>query len=709
VRRFLALLLLSLLASADTVWVKGGRRIEGLVVREGDEVVVNEFYSAVDGVQLGTHRIPKDRVKKIRRTRPRPRHEFQRRLRALVAPAPSRGWEDEERTDPTKGLLELAAWCKEERLKDERTYALELVLRIDPEHEEARKLLGSKAPKGSWVEQTRLAREYVSTDDPAKRAEAAAAIRKDRHFPFDFDYLDRARRSFLQPKGYQKDRPVAMRADRLAENARYTLFVPDRYDPLRPTPLVIGLHGGGPGGADGKLVVGTGWQAMNFYRAACAARGWICACPTAVQAGWRGPNDDLIDAVLDELCALYNVDENRIYLVGHSMGGGGTWFQGTRIPETWAAIAPAASFGVPGFKKLERTATGFYVYHSDNDPRTPVDGVRPRMVSLAGSDTDFVYTELPGRGHAFPGEVVKDIFRFFDMRTLARGPGRFRPEARPRSSFLRRVSRDEKKYLAELGADAAAPEGESLSSLLEDLRTGGGVAEAAVPGLVAHADEKTSSKVARILVKSTSGPDVRRYAARVLGGRKAADQIKYLGRALLVEEESNALLEILDALGEINDPEAGDAVLRFLEKRAGYFERRTQGDVMHHSDWSAIVPTLARACALVGTFKPGRGASVIERTVVAGVFLSRTGVIFDVQNQNPRPAAHALADAACGALARIGGEDARDALARLAEAAKGGTDVDIEKKNAMVAVMRGWAKDPRVAAAVRAALEGLRE
>ncbi|MHC4548484.1 MAG: hypothetical protein ACYTEZ_06880 [Planctomycetota bacterium] len=731
-RSLLVLLLVPLIAAADTVVLKGGKRFSGRVIAEDPEVVVNIYNSTHKEMVLGVHRFPRAKVKKIIRTLPAPHHEFQRRLAAAYrllreVEATRRQAEDlrrevegadvafadeemaEKREEVARLCLDLARWCEERKLKEERLFALELAAREEGGGATARQLLGSKAPRGSWPEQRAWARKYVEADDDAARAEALAAIRRDKDFPFKERYLQRARRSARQPTGYVKDRPVALRADKLMDNARYTLVVPRSYDPLVPTPLVIGLHGGGTGGADGKLVVGSGWQAMNFYRGHCEQRGWICACPTALVGGWRAKaNSELVDALLEELCALYNIDENRVYLVGHSMGGGGTWSQGARLPETWAAIAPAASFGVHGIERFSKTRTGFYVYHSDNDPRCSVEGVRPRMRNLPGSGADFVYTELPGRGHSFPGPVVRDIFGFFEMRTLARRAGKYKPQVRPRSSFLRKWSRDEKKYLAPLQEEASAGE-ESLRALLKDLRTGGGVAEQAVPRLVEHPNPKVSASVASILLKGTSGADVRRYAARVLGGRKAADQLKALGRVLLVETEANALLEVLAAIGEINDPRAGDALLRFLKKRAEYLEKRTQGDVLSHSDWQTILPTMARACTLVGTYRPKKGAAVLATAVCDRVLLSKTGVRYDVQNQRPLPYVRALAEAACGALARLGGDDGRAALEKMAKAGAGATGASSQRVYGPVAVLRDWAKDPTVAGHVREALANLQD
>jgi acetyl esterase/lipase len=322
------------------VVVKGAAKVVGRVVSEGEEVVVNPYNSTHPKMVFGVVRIPKGRVKKIEITVPSPEHEFQRRMA--------------EATD-ADACYAIAEWCLAQKLKEQQAWALTVALRFDPDHAAARKALGAKAPRGNWVEQVQLARTLLAA--PAdQRGEAIASIRADRQYPFDERYLRRALRSQEQKRGLQTERPVALGADKLESGARYTLFVPEKYDPLQPTPLVIGLHGGGAGGADGKLVVGSGASAMNFYQQRCDARGWLCACPTALAAGWDGAlNDALIDAIFDELAALYNIDENRVYLVGHSMGGGGTWVQGARLPERYAAVAPAASYGVRGIDAFGRT------------------------------------------------------------------------------------------------------------------------------------------------------------------------------------------------------------------------------------------------------------------------------------------------------------------------------------------------------------------
>jgi hypothetical protein len=315
-----------------------------------------------------------------------------------------------------------------------------------------------------------------------------------------------------------------------------------------------------------------------------------------------------------------------------------------------------------------------------------------------------VYTELPGKGHAFPREVVADIFEFFAVRRLARGRGRPKPTVRPQSSFRRKLTRDERKYLPELpdleGEDDA--EGDSLAGLLKKLKTGGGVAAQAVPALVTLKDDQTGRAVARLMVRSGTEPDVRAYCARILGERK--EEAGALGKLLAVETDATALLAALVALDEIGDPDAGRDVMRFLKRRRAYLEQRATSGRVDHSDWVTIVPPLARACEVLGRLKPERAAGAIVSEVLEGVLLADVRVVYDRQNQDPLPVGQDLARSACEALRRIADPAARPALEKLKKSDAGRRGVQVRSLRGPGAEMGGWARDPRIAAEVAVAL-----
>lgn len=68
-------------------------------------------------------------------------------------------------------------------------------------------------------------------------------------------------------------------------------------------------------------------------------------------------NVDAIKKVITEVVSKYNIDEDRIYLTGLSRGGHGTWGVASKMPETFAAIAPICGDdrGIDDYGNLAKT------------------------------------------------------------------------------------------------------------------------------------------------------------------------------------------------------------------------------------------------------------------------------------------------------------------------------------------------------------------
>jgi predicted peptidase len=131
------------------------------------------------------------------------------------------------------------------------------------------------------------------------------------------------------------------------EEMKYTLFVSSKVRPGAPAPLIVALHGyGGDSNfivrdrlvdlaeEGGYVVVGP--MGYNFT-------GWYGSPVILIGGGAVDPPNLAALSELDVLNVLgiaqheYSIDPNRIYLMGHSMGGAGTIFMGQKHSEIWAA------------------------------------------------------------------------------------------------------------------------------------------------------------------------------------------------------------------------------------------------------------------------------------------------------------------------------------------------------------------------------------
>jgi hypothetical protein len=116
---------------ADTIILKNGNRLEGIVKKQGDHVHITLPY--------GTLVIPRDQIKSI----------------ILGMTALDQYNQKIFLLDPkdVDARYDLAMWCKENGLYTQFKKELEMVLIISPDHEKARQALGYERHQGRWVTQ----------------------------------------------------------------------------------------------------------------------------------------------------------------------------------------------------------------------------------------------------------------------------------------------------------------------------------------------------------------------------------------------------------------------------------------------------------------------------------------------------------------------------------------------------------------------------
>ena len=191
----------------------------------------------------------------------------------------------------------------------------------------------------------------------------------------------------------------------------YRLFIPTNYDPKKPAPLVITLHG--MGGDENSMLDGYG--ATGALKKEAEKHGFILASPKGREPAsmYRGTGETDVLDVLAEVQRDYKVDPKRIYMMGHSMGGYGTWSIAMAHPEKFAALGPIAGGGDPrGMEKIK--AIPHFVVHGDNDKTVNV--AQSRIMVEAGKKLGMKieYIEVPNGSHvdiAVPN--FAPMFEFF--------------------------------------------------------------------------------------------------------------------------------------------------------------------------------------------------------------------------------------------------------------------------------------------------------
>lgn len=190
-----------------------------------------------------------------------------------------------------------------------------------------------------------------------------------------------------------------------------------------PWPMVISLHGGGQG--DGNWRSGGPGNFGAFRRHFDKL---ICVAPTVMHkryAEWgANPAEEYqVREMLRAIKRTWNVDTDRVYMIGYSMGGYGTWHMGGHGADRFAGLVSGAGGILIGRDKGETWGWGIVA----NLMHTPIafshggkDGPAPPW---SDAECDRIFKELaaenpgsyrhnyrffPDSGHGLPGSAVSE-------------------------------------------------------------------------------------------------------------------------------------------------------------------------------------------------------------------------------------------------------------------------------------------------------------
>ncbi|MFT3829929.1 MAG: hypothetical protein QM691_09525 [Opitutaceae bacterium] len=168
----------------------------------------------------------------------------------------------------------------------------------------------------------------------------------------------------------------------------FKLMIPTDYDPARPTPLAVAMHGY------------TGDHLNHSAGMRAHAGSFEVAVLGRARGGWYvGLSQADVLHVLDYIEAHWRIDPERIHLGGGSMGGGATFKLGARFPHRFAS--GTITCGYVQQEPIGNLLTfPIYATHSDDDPIVPILQSRGPLAELRRLGGRAIFDETTGYGHA---------------------------------------------------------------------------------------------------------------------------------------------------------------------------------------------------------------------------------------------------------------------------------------------------------------------
>lgn len=189
----------------------------------------------------------------------------------------------------------------------------------------------------------------------------------------------------------------------------YLVHVPPKYNPQRPTPLVLAFHGAMTNGPLMALATGLNAKADDAQFVVVYPNGTGNGGKNSFFLIWNSggiqnparkalPNDvKFTEKLLDDLAKVVNIDLKRVYATGMSNGGMMCYRLASELSQRIAAIAP-----VSGTMAIERCHPQHPVsvihFHGTDDKRVPFDGPTEQMAKLVAfrsvEDTIHIWARI---------------------------------------------------------------------------------------------------------------------------------------------------------------------------------------------------------------------------------------------------------------------------------------------------------------------------
>lgn len=236
-------------------------------------------------------------------------------------------------------------------------------------------------------------------------------------FFYIFALLFSVSQSFAQDKSeFQKKEFIDAKGDTL----RYRILFPKNYDKTKKYPLVLFLHGAGERGRDNEkqLTHGSKLFLKDEYREKYPAIFLAPQCPEnqywasvkidrgkmplALDFNYENDITHPLHAALELTKTLIKnerVDKHRIYIMGLSMGGMGTFEAVYRQPKLFAAAIPICGGADAKAYTKKAAKVPFWLFHGDKDGVVEVRYSREMYARLQELKSDVKYTECTGVNH----------------------------------------------------------------------------------------------------------------------------------------------------------------------------------------------------------------------------------------------------------------------------------------------------------------------
>jgi tetratricopeptide (TPR) repeat protein len=196
----------------------------------------------------------------------------------------------------------------------------------------------------------------------------------------------------------------------VARKHSFFLYVPPGYDPARPTPMIVYLHGENTKHRRMHRSESRTFLMDNPFHEIARQENLLLMCPVADNdVNWWEQNN--INALSNELVMVkkrFNVDDNAVWLSGHSKGGTSAFGIAINAPSAFASFYPMNATPIPTrLGNLQHRP--IYSTYSSKDPKFPIENMEALWRVACEQNANWLFRELHGHDHSYHSYIDQEL------------------------------------------------------------------------------------------------------------------------------------------------------------------------------------------------------------------------------------------------------------------------------------------------------------
>ena len=221
------------------------------------------------------------------------------------------------------------------------------------------------------------------------------------------------------------------------DTLNYRILKPLNYNPNKRYPVHLFLHGSGERGNDNSSQLTHGGKLFLKKENREKYNSWVIFPQCSKNDRWPSLSSDqwdksfnnnnskpnkslgLVIRLMDKFIEKKQVDKQRIYLSGLSMGGMGTFEILFRRPNMFAAATPICGNGIPQLAKLYADKVPLWIFHgSDDNVVSPKYSLAmAKAIIEAGGSPKMTLYENTGHGSWNNAFEEKDFLKWIHSKS----------------------------------------------------------------------------------------------------------------------------------------------------------------------------------------------------------------------------------------------------------------------------------------------------